>query len=285
MRRISIIFISIFLACAILNGCGNKAKSNDKTLARVSSKVITLNEFQSRIAKMPPYYRKIVENNKKRYLDDCIVEMLFYEEAVRRGLERDKEVKEVLSEAKKKIVIAKLIKSEVEDKIKISDEEMKEFYDAHKDEFKTPELWRASHILVSDEKQAKSIADELSKGANFEELAKKYSIDATASRGGDVGYFRMGQLVPDFEHACLKLSVGQTSDIVSTQFGYHIIKLTDKKDASVQTFEEAKRAIENELKKVKRSELFNKLVIDLKAKYGVKIEEDVFESLKQDKRS
>ena len=154
---------------------------------------------------------------------------------------------------------------------------MKKFYDEHKDEFKTPEMWRASHILVADEKEAKAMLDELAKGAKFEDLARAHSIDATASRGGDVGYFRAGQLIPDFEKACLKLDVGQTSGIVQTQFGYHIIKLTDKKEPGVKSYEEAKRAIEAELKKKKRSELFNALVLRLKNKYGVEVNENVFE--------
>ena len=226
---------------------------------------------------MPAYYQNIASKNPKRYIEDIIVEMLCYEEGVRKGIDRDKEVKEVVNEAKKKIVMAKLIKNEVEDKIVVTEDEMKKFYDEHKDEFKTPEMWRASHILVADEKEAKAMLDELAKGAKFEDLARAHSIDATASRGGDVGYFRAGQLIPDFEKACLKLDVGQTSGIVQTQFGYHIIKLTDKKEPGVKSYEEAKRAIEAELKKKKRSELFNALVLRLKNKYGVEVNENVFE--------
>jgi peptidyl-prolyl cis-trans isomerase C len=153
---------------------------------------------------------------------------------------------------------------------------MKEFYNEHKDEFKTPEMWRASHILVADEKDAKSILDELARGAKFEDLAVEHSIDATASRGGDIGFFRAGQLVPDFEKACLKLNAGQTSDIVRTQFGYHVIRLTDKKEPGVKSYEDARRAIEAEIIKQKRSELFNALMLKLKNKYGVEVDEDAF---------
>ena len=138
---------------------------------------------------------------------------------------------------------------------------------------------------MADEKDARAILDELSKGAKFEDIARARSIDATASRGGDVGFFRAGQLVPDFEKACLKLKVGETSDIVKTQFGYHIIKLTDKKEGGVQSYDEAKRAIETELKKQKRSELFNKMVMDLKNKYSVHVNEDAFKVMeKEDSR-
>jgi peptidyl-prolyl cis-trans isomerase C len=204
---------------------------------------------------------------------------MFYEEAIRRGIDRDREVRDVLNEAKKKIYIAKLIKSEVEDKAKVSEKEMRDFYEENKEKFKSPAMRRASHILLATEKDAQDVLDELAKGADFEALAKARSMDATASRGGDVGYFRQAQVVPDFEKTCLELKVGETSGVVHTQFGYHVIRLTDIKEPAVKSFEEAKRFIESELKKKKRGELFDKLVVDLKAKYGVKIEEDALASL------
>lgn len=274
-----IIAIAVIALTAGSSGCGNKPSGDDRVLAKVSNRFVTLKEFKSRIAKMPSYYQNIVEKNRKRYLDELIVEMLFYEEAIRDGLDRDKEVQDVINEAKKKILIAKLIKNEVEDKIKISDQEMEQFYENNKDKFQSPPMRRASHILVATEKDARDVLDELSKGAKFEDLAMARSMDATASRGGDVGYFRSGQVVPEFEKVCLKLNVGEVSDVVHTQFGYHVIKLTDIKEAASEDYEEVKGTIEGELKKQKRRELFDKLVLNLKGKYGVEIKEDVFETL------
>lgn len=279
MKRISFFLIILGICGALCAGCAKRPTGEDKVLAKVSNKLITLKDFKDRIGKLPVYYQNIVNKNKKRFLDETIVEILFYEEAIRKGLDRDREAKEVIAEAKKKILIAKLIKNEVEDKIKIGDDEIRGFYETHKEDFKTPELWRASHILVATEENAKDILNELSKGANFEELAKARSMDATASRGGDVGYFRIGQLVPDFEKACTKLNVGEISEAVHTQFGYHIIKLTDRKEPAVEDLEKVKRAIEEELRKRKRSELFDNLVLNLKNKYKVTIEEDVFKTL------
>lgn len=269
----TITLISIVLIA--VSGCAKKPDANNKVIARVSNTVITEKDLQAKIAKMPPYYQNIVSKNPKLYIEDIIVETMCYEEGVRKGLDRDKEVREVVNEAKKKIVMAKLIKNEVEDKVVVTEDEIKKFYDEHKDEFKSPPMWRASHILVADEKDAKTILDDLARGGSFEELAKAHSIDATASRGGDVGFFREGQLVPDFEKAALRLEVGQTSAIIQTQFGYHIIKLTDKKEPGAKSYEEVKRAIEANLKKEKRTALFNALVLNLKNKYGVEVNEDV----------
>ena len=275
--RLSAALISAF--ALILSGCGSRTSSDDRTLAKVSDSVITVKEFSSKIDKLPPYYKKLVEQNRARYLEDMIMEKLFYEAAVRKGIDRDKEVQEVVNEAKKKIVIAKLIESEVEKKVQISEEEMRKYYDEHKAEFKTPELWRASHILVATDKEAGDILDALAKGAKFEDLAKEKSMDATSSRGGDIGFFRAGQLVPDFEKAALKLNMGQTSDVIHTQFCYHVIKLTDKREPGAEDFEKARGKIESELKKKKRAELFDKLVTDLKNKYGVFIDEEILDSM------
>jgi peptidyl-prolyl cis-trans isomerase C len=279
MKRIFLSLIILFCALISAFGCARKPSEDDKVLANVSNKTVTLRDFKERVAKLPPYYKNVVDRNKKRFLDETIVEMMFYEEAIRRGLDSDKEVKEILREAKKKILIAKLIKIEVEDKVKVDEAEKRHFYEANKDKFKAPELWRASHILVDTHKEAEDVLAELTKGADFAELAKARSKDATASRGGDVGYFRKAQVVAEFENACMQLRVGELSGIVHSQFGYHIIKLTDKKESGTQSYDEVKRFIEDELKKEKRSELFDKLVLNLKNKYNVEIQDDVFRSL------
>lgn len=279
MRRLRYINVIIVIYALILSGCGTKPSSQDKILVTVANKYITLNEFKHKLSRLPAYYQGMADKNKKTLLDDIIVESLFLEDAVRKGVDRDKEIREILEEAKKKIIIAKYVKTEVDDKIVIFEEEMRKFYNEHKDNFKKPEMMRASHILVATETEAKDVLSELAKGKAFEDLAKEKSIDATASRGGDVGYFRKGQVLPEFEDTCTRLKVGETSGIIHTQFGYHIIKLTDRKSEVTQSFDEAKPMIENELRMKKRGEIFRKLIEDLKYKYRVKVEDDVMKTL------
>ena len=90
--------------------------------------------------------------------------------------------------------------------------------------------WRASHILVKDRQLAAEILKKLKQGASFERLAREFSTDSTKSSGGDLGWFGPGKMVGPFEAACKRLSHGGLSDVVSTQFGYHIIKLTGRKE-------------------------------------------------------
>lgn len=269
----------LILASIFLSGCESKPAGQDKILATVGNKFITLHDFKQKLSKLPSYYQGMAEKNKKTLFEDMIVESLFLEDAVRKGIDRDKEVRDIINEARKKIIIAKFVKTEVDDKIKISEEEMKKYYEEHKDEFRKPEMWRASHILVASEGEAKDVQAAIAGGKSFQDLAREKSIDATASRGGDVGYFRKGQVVQEFENACFELKVGDVSPIVHTQFGYHIIKLTDKKPETVRPFEEAKPMLENELRIKERNDLFDKLVIDLKDKYRVRVEDDAIKAI------
>lgn len=109
--------------------------------------------------------------------------------------------------------------------LKITDKDIKEYYDNNI----KPDI-KASHILVADEKTAKEVKDKLNKGEKFEDLAKKYGIDGTKDNGGDLGWFNTDKMDATFTEAAYKLKVGEVSEPVQTQFGYHIIKLTGKKD-------------------------------------------------------
>jgi peptidyl-prolyl cis-trans isomerase C len=279
MERRAYIAALLISGSIFLTGCESKPSAHDKILATVGNKFITLNDFRYKLFRLPSYFRGMAEKNKKTLLDDMIVESLFLEDAVRKGVDKDKEVRDMLEEAKKKVIIAKFVKTEIDDKINISEDQIKKYYEGHKDDFKKPEMWRASHILVATEAEAKDILAALAGGKSFHELAKEKSVDATASRGGDVGYFRKGQVVPEFENICFSLKPGETSGIVHTQFGYHIIKLTDKKPETIQSFEEARQGIENELKLKERTEALDKLVLDLKNKYRVRLEDDAIKTI------
>lgn len=90
--------------------------------------------------------------------------------------------------------------------------------------------WKASHILVKDKAQAQELLKRLKQGANFEGLAREFSTCPSKSHGGDLGWFGTGKMVPAFENAVKRIGMGSLSDVVSTQFGYHIIKKTGQKD-------------------------------------------------------
>ena len=277
--------MALFVVIGSIAGCDRiklgkpaQPKEEGPVLAKVGREVITLSKFNDRIAKLPDNIKPIAENNKAAYLDNLILEILLYEEGLKRRLDRDAETLELLQEAKKKVVIARLAKEEIEDKILIEPNELTSYYGEHKDTFMSPELFRASHILVDTLEEAVEISDKINAGALFEELAKKYSKDVTSKSGGDVGYFSAGQMVPEFEDACTKLTVGEVSGPVKTQFGYHIIKLADKKRPEPLEYDAVKSRIEMTIAAEKRRGLFEELVTRLKAETDVTINNEVLES-------
>jgi len=123
---------------------------------------------------------------------------------------------------------------------------------------------------------------DLAEGGDFDELAKANSIDATKERGGDIGYFSKGQLVPEFEKTCFALEPGVISDIVKTRFGYHIIKLTGREDERIKPFDEVRAAIEKELNRIRRSQLMDQLFERLRKDIAVEINEELLASSRND---
>lgn len=158
------------------------------------------------------------------------------------------------------LLISKFVESTIVPTIKVTEQEARAFYDQNPDKFTRSETVKASHILIGtepnasaeDKKKAREKAEKLRKelagGARFEELAKGNSSCPSSQQGGDLGFFGKGQMVPPFEQAAFALKPGEISDVVETQFGYHIIKLTDKKAAETVTFKEAQPRIEEYLK-------------------------------------
>jgi peptidyl-prolyl cis-trans isomerase C len=132
---------------------------------------------------------------------------------------------------------------------------------------------------MKSEKEAQDVLSQLKGGASFEELAKKHSVDAAGPKGGDLGWFGKGAMIPEFEKVAFSLKEGETSGIVKTKYGFHIIKLTGKRAAGIRPFAEVKDQIKAAVEPEKQQEVFKKLKDDLKksAKYTVK--EDVLKGL------
>ena len=159
-----------------------------------------------------------------------------------------------------KTKIQTLLDKEVISKISVAEDEAKAYFDANPGEFEQKEQIRASHILIKVEKDAddkkrsearKTLTDVKKKilaGEDFAELAKKYSQGPSGAKGGDLGYFAKGQMVKPFEDATFKLAKNEVSEIVETQFGYHLIKVVDHKAQKKGVYAESKNRIMSKLK-------------------------------------
>ncbi|OIO79576.1 MAG: peptidylprolyl isomerase [Candidatus Omnitrophica bacterium CG12_big_fil_rev_8_21_14_0_65_43_15] len=257
------------LLCLIAIGCN--LKPGDKVIARVNNEAITESEFQARINRLPAYYRALAVEQKERFLDEIINEKLFLKEAYRLHVDRNKEVKDLVDEARKKIITAKYIEDQIKKNTKISSKDIEQYYELHKKEFVTLERYRASHILVLTQDEAKKVLVRLNNGEDFSAVAKEVSIDPSKTNGGDLGYFTEGQMIPDFEAACFKLEPGQTSDIVKTQFGYHVIRLTEKIPAHERPLNEASEQIKSRLMDAKKIQNLQEIIKDLRSRAKITV--------------
>ena len=170
---------------------------------------------------------------------------------------------EVKSQIQRGLAIRELIDQKVANKIVITDEETKAYYTANPQLFKQQEQVKASHILIKVEptaddatkaaarKKIEDIQQKLKDGGDFAELAKEYSEGPSGPRGGDLGYFRSGQMVPPFEKAAFSMQPNEVSDLVETRFGYHLIKVYEKKPEQTLAYADVKDKIAQRLKQEK----------------------------------
>lgn len=243
--------------------------TDSPVIAKVDSAKITQDDFVKEISRVPEWARGQFrdQEGKKKFLDELIKRELIYIEAKKMNLHKDKEYKEKVEEFEKMTLVSLILKKEVEEKSAVEDAEVRAFFDQNADKFTIGTKIRASHILVKTEKEAEDILSKIKKGKDFGELAKTLSKDpGSAQKGGDLGYFERGRMVPEFEQAALSLKPGEISKPVKSRFGFHIIKLVDIKKGEPANFEQSKESIRRQLISEKRKNLFDAYIEKLEGR-------------------
>lgn len=199
-------------------------------------------------------------------LDSLINNTLVYEQGKKDGADKDAEVKKALRDIEQQLVVKSWMGKKL--KAAVTDAAVKQGYDKFLADFKPVEEVRARHILTESEDTAKAVIAELKKGADFTETAKAKSKDPSAKQnGGDLGYFTKDEMVPQFAEAAFAMQPGDLSAApVKSQFGWHVIKLEDRRMASPPTFEQAQPVIREKL----AEETAERLVTDIRAKAKIK---------------
>ena len=182
------------------------------------------------------------------------------------------------------ILIQETLKKVVDEKVKVTDDDCKKFYDGNRSKFIVPEQVRASHILIlcppeaTGEVRTQKLAQiqaalSLVKGGeNFADVARKFSEDpGSKEQGGDLGFFERGRMVPEFETAAFGLATNQVSDVITTHYGYHVIKAIERKPAGERTYAEVKDNIETYLKNLHGQQIAQQYLKELRDKTKVEI--------------
>ncbi len=243
-------------------------------LATVNGKNITKQDAEAFVNATSPnaHFAQLDPAQQNMIKERLIEKVLFMELAEKEGIEKDPEFKAAMEKIKGELLVNLWMKKQL-DSIIVSDSEAKEFYEKNKDKFVQKETVHARHILVTDEKTAKEIIDQL-KGLQGEVLKKKFielartkSTGPSAPKGGDLGTFTKGQMVPEFSKAVWALEKGKiTLEPVKTQFGYHIILLEDKTEVQPVPYEKVKDQIIVSLKQQEFAKKVAAIAKELKSK-------------------
>ncbi|MBN8544340.1 MAG: peptidylprolyl isomerase [Alphaproteobacteria bacterium] len=255
--------ITIFAALALI--CtGSAAWADDYVMLKVGNQDITATEVQRTWEGLfptgsAPAFDTVNESVRQNVLRGIITEKLVMQEALKQNLDKNDAVLKEIKAAKNKIILRHFLDSKTEGMI--SDDAVKAEYDRLVRAQKEEKEIRARHILVADEKEAKELAEKIDDGESFEKMAKEFSKDpGTAKQGGDLGYFTKDKMVKEFAEEAFDLDVGEVSDPVKSPFGWHLIKVEDKRAVTVPTYNEAKDDIKMRLQEAKLNSYMQQLL-------------------------
>ncbi|MFO1272615.1 MAG: peptidylprolyl isomerase [Rubrivivax sp.] len=227
------------------------AAAQAQNLAIVNGKPVPKTRVTSLVQQVERSGQKIGPEMEQRVKDEVVMREIFAQEAEKRGIGASADFKSQMELARQSILIRELFE-DFKKKNPVADEEAKAEYDKFKAQASGTE-YRARHILVEKEEDAKSLIDQIKKGGSFEELAKKNSKDpGSGANGGDLDFAKPESYVPEFGAAMVKLKKGEMTETpVKTQFGWHIIKLEDTREAPFPSFDDVKGQIKQRIEQTK----------------------------------
>jgi peptidyl-prolyl cis-trans isomerase C len=273
-----VIYLVLGLMLIIILACAKKEET--KVVARIGDKVITLEEFEKEVESLPDFYKPLLldPKAKREFLEKLIDREILLLEARKAGVYEREDVRRKIEECEKGVILDAFLSQILREKDEVTEEEAKRYYDEHKEEFFMNESIRVRHIVVRTLEEAKEIKKRLEQGEDFVELAKRYSISPSGKWGGDLGYIQRGQVGKEFEKAAFSLKrPGEISDIVKTTFGYHIIRLEDRKPPRQLSFEEVRDKIIQKLKEQKKQKALEDYLKKVKKQYKIVINEKLLE--------
>jgi peptidyl-prolyl cis-trans isomerase C len=232
------------LAALLIAPAIAKAQDSDALIARVNGVEIHQSDLALAEDEVGASMPQMAPDQKREYLITYLTDVVILAQAADKQKIGDRDdVKRHLAFEHNKVLMEALLQDT--GKAALTDDAMHKVYDEAVKQMPPEEEVHARHILVPTEAEAKDIEDQLKKGADFATLAKEKSKDPGAADGGDLGYFTKEQMVPEFSDAAFKLEKGQISDPVHTQFGWHIIKVEDKRTKPTPTFDQVRSQIES----------------------------------------
>ncbi|MFZ4126012.1 MAG: peptidylprolyl isomerase [Rickettsiales bacterium] len=255
---------TMMIAALAFFTAASAAWADDYVMLKVGNQDVTAAEVQRTWEGLfptgsAPAFDTVNESVRQNVLRGIITEKLVMQEALKQNIDKNDAVLKEIKAAKNKIILRHFLDSKTEGMV--SEDAVKADYERLVRSLADQKEIRARHILVASEKEAKELAEKIEDGESFEKMAKEFSKDpGTAKQGGDLGYFTQDKMIKEFAEAAFDLDVGEVSDPVKSPFGWHLIKLEDKRPVTIPTYNEAKDAIKMRLQEAKLNSYMQQLL-------------------------
>jgi peptidyl-prolyl cis-trans isomerase C len=284
MKKLIFFGILLFLPF-FFTGCQKSEERGlgEKELVRINDVSISLGEFQQMLEKQPleGKMKLLSEKGTRDFLENYVIPReALYQEAKKKGLDKNKEILAKIEDARRAILIEALLEEVLRGRGEVSEEEIQRYYKENQALFTEPQEIKVRHIVVNSEPTLKEVLAKLSQGESFEKLASTYNIGKFKEDGGNLGYIRRGQFAPpfaQFEEAAFSLRKrGEISDVVRTPWGFHIIRLEDMWGSTVRPLNHVKERIRFFLQPKKRQDAYLEYVKEVKSKAQILINEKLW---------
>lgn len=257
----------------LLTSC-TQPQTEERVVAFVNGRSITQTEFDRKWGELPEATRARYEKEggKQAFLKEIVDDELLMQEARKQGLDQTDSFRDRVRRYKEKLLKDELLKDRLKDTIDLTKEELDRYYAQHESELLTPLKVRVSQMLLPNYPAAKDLETQINRGGDFAKFAQRYSIDTkTKAKGGDLGPYRKGMVVPEVDEAVHALKPGLVSGPIKTDAGYYLVMVTALEPEIIQADLARRERLRQELLYLKRKQHFDEVIADIKSKAVIRI--------------
>jgi peptidyl-prolyl cis-trans isomerase C len=301
LRCKTLLLLALFLLPLV--ACKNRGEASSPVLVKVDGRAVTLEQFRSEFAKSLPPGQELSAEEKsdleRSFLVQIIDRELTLAEAERLGVkvapeeiaaavqeyraeypdgsfaavlkERGISLEVWQEEVAQGLLVEKVMRQAVDAGLKIEEEEIETYFLEHRDEFDRPAQVRARQIVVAQEEEGQRILGQLRQGRPFSEVAREASLSPDADVGGDLGFFARGEMPPEFDAVVFNLALGRLSDLIKSEYGYHIFLVEERREAQRLTLPQVRDEIRERLLADRQEEAYQKWLQDLRGKATIEM--------------
>ena len=270
---LGLVTITVGGTLLLLTSC-TQPQSEERVVAFVNGRPISQTEFDRKWAELPEATRARYdkEGGRRAFLNEMVDEELLMQEARRQGLDQTDAFRDRVRRYKEKLLKDELLKDRMKTQIDLTKEELDRYYEQHASELLTPLKVRVAQMLLPNFPAAKDLESQVNKGGDFGKFAQRYSLDAkTKSKGGDLGPYRKGLVIPELEDAVHSLKPGMVSAPIKTDAGYYLVMVTALEPEIIQADLARRERLRQELLYLKRKQHFDEVIADIKSRAVVRL--------------